>query len=95
MGAAVAAQGLIVLDRTTQVLLVPRSAVIDDGGKKFVFKLSAGRALRQRVTLGAVDGDFVIVQQGVSEADVVVVDNLRSMKPGSRVRAAADSSSLN
>lgn len=93
---AVAAQGLIVLDQTTEALLVPRSAVIDSGGKKFLFKLSAGRALRRSVTLGAIEGDFVIVQQGVGETDVVIVDNLRSIKPGSRVRApAANSSRVN
>jgi RND family efflux transporter MFP subunit len=89
VSAAVAAQGLIVLDQTTEALLVPRSAVIDRGGKQFLFKLSAGRALRQPVTLGATEGDFVIVQQGVSETDMVIVDNLRSIKPGSRVRAPA------
>ena len=87
--AAVAAQGLIVLDQTAPVLLVPRAAVIDGGSKPFIFKLSAGRARRQPVTLGATEGDFVIVQQGLSETDVVLVENLASIKPGSRVRALA------
>jgi membrane fusion protein (multidrug efflux system) len=89
VSAAVAAQGLILLAQTTEALLVPRAAVIDRGGKQFLFKLSAGRALRQPVTLGATEGDFVIVQQGVSETDVVIVDNLRLIKAGSRVRALA------
>ncbi len=89
VSAAVAAQGLIILDQTTQALLVPSSAVIDSGGKTFLFKLSAGRALRQPVTLGAREGNFVIVQQGVNETDVVLVDNLKSIKQESRVRVLA------
>jgi membrane fusion protein (multidrug efflux system) len=89
VSAAVAAQGLILLDQTTEALLVPRAAVIDSGGKQFLFKLNAGRALRQPVTLGATEGDWVIVQQGLSETDVVIIDNLRSIKPGGRVRALA------
>ncbi len=84
-----AAQGWIVLEQATHALLAPRAAVIDSGGKPMVFKLTAGRALRQPVTLGAVEGDWVIVEQGLSETDVVLVGNLRSIKPGDRVRAAA------
>ena len=84
-----AAQGLILLEQMTHALLVPRSAVIDSGGETFLFKLRAGRARRQPVTLGAAEGDWIIVQQGLSETDVVIVDNFRSIKPGSRVRALA------
>lgn len=84
--AAVAAQGLIVLDRTTEVLLVPRAALIDSGGKPYVYKLGAGRALRQAVMLGATEGEFVVIQQGIVETDVVLVDNLKAIKAGSRVR---------
>jgi hypothetical protein len=85
---AVVAQGWIVLDQTMQALLVPRAAVGNSSsGTKFLFKLSAGRALRQPVTLGATEGDWVIVQQGLSETDVVIIDNLNSIKPGVRVRA--------
>jgi len=89
VSAPVAAQGLIVLAQATHALLVPRSAVIDSGGKTFVFKLSAGRALRQPVTLGATEGDWVIVQQGLSESDVLLVGNLSSIKSGSRVQVPA------
>jgi HlyD family secretion protein len=89
VGAAVAAQGLILLEQATHALLVPRAAVIARRGQQFIFKLSAGRALRQPVTLGATEADWVIVEQGLSETDVVIIDNLRSIKAGSRVRALA------
>ena len=89
-----AAQALITLDRAKEVLQVPQAAIVETAGKKFVFKLADGRAVRQEVTLGAAQGKDVVIEQGVRATDVVIVDNLRALKPASRVRISADTPGL-
>jgi membrane fusion protein (multidrug efflux system) len=82
-----AAQAIITLARASETLRVPQSAIIESAGKHFLYKLAGGRALRQEVKLGAREGDEVVVEQGVSASELVIVDNLHSLKPASRVRA--------
>jgi membrane fusion protein (multidrug efflux system) len=84
-----AAQASITLARASETLRVPQSAIIESAGKHFLYKLAGGRALRQEVKLGAREGNEVVVEQGVSASELVIVDNLHSLKPASRVRAAA------
>ena len=83
-----AAHAVITLARATATLRVPQSAIIESAGKHFLYKFDAGRALRQEVRLGATQGNEIVVEQGVSSSDLVIVDNLDSLKPASRVRAA-------
>jgi len=82
-----AADAIITLDRAGETLRVPQSAIIESKGKHFLYKLAEGRALRLEVRLGAKEGKDVVVEQGVSASDLVIVDNLHSLKPASRVRA--------
>jgi len=82
-----AAEAVIELDRANETLRVPQSAIIESAGKHFLYKLGEGHALRQEVRLGAREGEEVVVEQGVSASDLVIVDNLQSLKPGSRIRA--------
>jgi len=82
-----AADGVITLERTGEILRIPQSAIIASAGRYFLYKLTEGRALRQEVRLGATEGKEVVVEQGVSSSDLVIVDNLQSLKPASRVRA--------
>jgi RND family efflux transporter MFP subunit len=82
-----AAEAVIKLDRANETLRVPQSAIIESAGKHFLYKLGEGHALRQEVRLGAREGKEVVVEQGVSANDLVIVDNLQSLKPASRVRA--------
>jgi RND family efflux transporter MFP subunit len=83
-----AAEAVITLDRAKETLRVPQSSIIKDAGKYFLYKLADGRALRQEVRLGATEGREVVVEQGVSAGDLVIVDNIQSLKPASRVRVA-------
>ncbi len=83
-----AADAVITLDRANEILRVPESAIVESAGKHFLYKLAEGRALRQEVRLGAREGKEVVVEQGVSASDLVIVDNIHSLKPASRVRTA-------
>jgi membrane fusion protein, heavy metal efflux system len=59
----------------TQRLAVPRSAVIDDGGRSVVFVQTGGeRFARRPVELGTVDGAWVQVSRGVAPGERVVSD---------------------
>ena len=82
-----AADGVITLERTRETLRVPQSAIIANAGGHFLYKVAEGRALRQEVRVGATQGEEVVIEHGVSASDLVIVDNLQSLKPASRVRA--------
>jgi RND family efflux transporter MFP subunit len=92
--AASAADALVRLDRSEEVLLVPRVAISESGGSNYLFKLSDGRAVRQEVELGAVEDDDVVIQRGISRTDAVILDDLRRLKPGMKVRASSALSAL-
>jgi len=82
-----AADAIISLDRSA-ALWVPQKAIVASEGKHYLYKFEQGRALRQEVRLGAKVGNEVVVELGLRSSDLVIVENLRSLKPGSRVRAA-------
>lgn len=90
-----AADALIMLERDETILRVPRAAVVESGGKNYLFKLEGGRAIRQEIKLGASTGDEIAIDQGVEAADLVIVDKVRELKPGSRVRAPVASGAAN
>ncbi|MBM2805300.1 MAG: macA 5 [Deltaproteobacteria bacterium] len=83
------ADALITLEREETILLVPRAALVENGGKHYLFKLEGGRAVRQEVKLGAAKDDEIAIDQGVEESDLVILDKVPGLKQGSRVRAPA------
>jgi RND family efflux transporter MFP subunit len=83
---ATPADALVQLDQTEEVLLVPRVALSESGGKSYLFKFADSHAVQQEVKLGAVEGDDVVIEQGISPTDMVILDNLQSLKPGVKVR---------
>ena len=81
-----AARALITLNQVRQTLLVPRAAVVEEGGTHYIFKLAGNYTERQEVVLGAEEGGDVEVRRGVAENDLVIVGDLLLLKPGVRVR---------
>jgi RND family efflux transporter MFP subunit len=58
----------------TQVVAVPASAVIDDGGTPVVFVLREGESFERRVmTPGPRDGDWIAVKSGIKAGERVVM----------------------
>ena len=80
------ASALVTLDRVKEILLVPRTAIVEQAGRQFLYKLAGGHAQRQEVETGAWEGKDVTVLQGVRENDIVIVDRLDSVESGTRVR---------
>ena len=84
--AGMAATAQIRLDSRQETLWVPSTAVISTEGTAYVYLFSAGKALQREVTIGAeLNGDMEI-KNGLAEGELVILDNLDVLKPGSQVR---------
>jgi RND family efflux transporter MFP subunit len=84
-GAAV--EVTIITGKQEEVTWVPRSVVVFEKGRNYVYKVASGRALRQEVAVGPRQDDEVKVTWGMKNGDLLIADNLNMLKPGSRVRA--------
>lgn len=84
-----AASAIVALDPAKETLLVPRAAIMEQGGTHYLYLIASGHAKRQQIELGAAVGDDIEVRWGVAENDLVIVDNLHGLKAGARVRPAA------
>jgi multidrug efflux system membrane fusion protein len=72
-------------------LLVPQAAVGSSQIGKFVYVVGPDNKAEQRyVSLGQIDGDFVVVTKGVNAGDQVIVGSLQRLGPGTAVQARAD-----
>jgi multidrug efflux system membrane fusion protein len=72
-------------------LLVPQAAIGSSQIGKFVYVVGPDNKAEQRyVSLGASDGDLVVVTKGVNEGDQIIVGNLQRLAPGTLVQASAD-----
>jgi RND family efflux transporter MFP subunit len=67
-------------------ILIPQSAVRDDGGKKVVFLIRADKTERRAVTLGGNRGTDIEVIAGVAVGDAVVVNGPANLHDGQTVR---------
>ena len=67
-------------------VLVPRSAVREEGGSQVVFVYRDGRVERRAVRLGRVQGNDQEVVAGLSSGEQIVVKGLDGLREGLRVR---------
>ncbi|MEW6377776.1 MAG: efflux RND transporter periplasmic adaptor subunit [Thermodesulfobacteriota bacterium] len=76
----------VVLLEKPQALVIPRHAVIEEGGSKSVFIVKGDQAFKKSIATGYEQDQFVEVIEGVSEEDQVVVRGQESLKDRSTVR---------
>ena len=69
-------------------VVVPQAALIADQGGIYVFVVESGKAAVRRIKAGGEAGSNVVVQQGLSGGEQVIVEGLSSVRPGVTVRAA-------
>jgi RND family efflux transporter MFP subunit len=74
--------------RREEVLVVPREAVTERGGRKVVFVLKGQRVEQRDVVLGLGDDEIVEIRQGVETGDRVVVRGLETLTDEARVRVS-------
>ncbi|MBE0499046.1 MAG: efflux RND transporter periplasmic adaptor subunit [Campylobacterales bacterium] len=64
------------------VVMVPQKAVLQNPMGTIVFVIDKGKAAVRPVRLGDTAGDKFIVEEGLTEGDVVIVNNFFRVKPG-------------
>ena len=76
-------------------VVVPQAALITDQQGIYVFIVEDGKVAIRRVKTGGANGQGVIVADGLSGGEQVVVEGLQSLRPGMAVRASPAAPGLN
>jgi RND family efflux transporter MFP subunit len=69
-------------------MAVSPKAIIDDGGKKFLFVVKQNRVKLTQVTVGAPFGDMVEILGGAVSGDKVVLSPPKNLKDNARIKIA-------
>jgi membrane fusion protein, multidrug efflux system len=68
-------------------LVIPQAALIADQQGSYVFVVDDGKAAVRRIKVGEESGTGVVIESGLSAGDLVIVEGLQSLRPGTPVRA--------
>jgi membrane fusion protein (multidrug efflux system) len=68
-------------------VVVPQAALISDQEGVYVFVVEDGKAAVRRVKPGGESGAGIVIEQGLSGGEQVIVQGLQSLRPGLAVRA--------
>jgi membrane fusion protein (multidrug efflux system) len=79
-------------DQRANAMVIPRAALLEEGGDPAVFVVRDGKAMRVNVTLGYDDGPWVEVRQGLTLGDRVVVAGKAALRDGSPVKVIESAS---
>jgi len=75
-------------------LLVPKPALVERDGGKFLFVIVDGRAWRRQVTTGESRDGLIEITSGVVEGERIIVADSQTIEPGRRVRVPKDVKAL-
>jgi membrane fusion protein, multidrug efflux system len=71
-----------------QALMIPQAALQLDRSGSYVLVVGPDdKVVQRRVTLGAVEGSEVMIEQGLSAGERVIVEGIQKVHPGERVTA--------
>ena len=73
-------------DQRADALVVPRTALLEDGGAPAVYVVRDGKALRAELKLGYDDAGWVEVRDGLKQGDEVVIAGKAALREGSAVQ---------
>lgn len=72
-----------------EALVIPQRAILTDQTGSYVLVVGEGnKAAAKHITTGANQGADVVVQQGLNDGDVVIVDGVQKVRPGQEVNPA-------
>ncbi|QGP91731.1 Efflux pump periplasmic linker BepF [Neomoorella glycerini] len=74
-----------ILKQKKEAILVPRQAVMEDGGKAFVFAVIEGKVQRREIKKGITNNDYIEALDGVEKNTVVATTNLTELYDGRTV----------
>lgn len=73
---------------TEESIVIPQTALISDQEGIYVFVADEGKAAVRRIKTGGASGTGVIVDQGLTGGEQVIVEGIQSIRPGAAVRPA-------
>jgi membrane fusion protein (multidrug efflux system) len=76
-------------------IVIPQAALISDQQGTYVFIVEDGKAAIRRIKTGSESGEDVVVTEGLSGGELVIVEGTQTLRPGTPVQAKPISSSLN
>ena len=80
---------------TDERIVIPQAALISDQEGAYVFVADQGKAAVRRIRIGGGSGTGVIVEQGLSVGDQVIVEGIQSLRPDVAVSTSPLGSSPN
>jgi membrane fusion protein (multidrug efflux system) len=75
-------------------VVVPQAALLTDQQGVYVFVVKDGKVAVQRIKTGGASGEDIVVSEGLSGGELVIVQGLESLRPGMAVRAAPVAAAL-
>ena len=76
-------------ENPVEALVIPQRAILSDQTGSYVLVVGEGKkAAAKHITTGANQGADVVVQQGLNDGDVVIVDGVQKVRPGQEVNPA-------
>jgi len=82
-------RGNVTVSSGANALVIPYAALLDDGGRSYVFVIKQGVASKRSVSLGNSAGDHVQVLKGLAPGEQVVTEGGTALEDGMRVRMGA------
>ena len=76
-------------------VVVPQAALLTDQQGVYVFVVEDGKVAIRRIRTGGAAGEDVIVTEGLSGGEPVIVQGLEALRPGMAVRASPVPAALN
>jgi membrane fusion protein, multidrug efflux system len=76
-------------------IVVPQDALITDQQGVYVFVVDDGKVAIRRIKTGGASGADIVVTEGLSEGDQVIVEGLQTLRPGMAVQAKPAQPALN
>jgi membrane fusion protein, multidrug efflux system len=77
----------LIVDRTAQAMLVPEDAIVPEGERHFVYRVTDGHAALVEVLIGKRNDTRVEVRSGISENDLIVTAGQLKLRDGIAVHA--------
>jgi membrane fusion protein (multidrug efflux system) len=68
-------------------VVVPQAALIADQQGVYIFVVEGGNAAVRRLKLGGESGTDVVVEEGLSGGELIIVEGIQNVRPGTPVRA--------
>lgn len=79
----------LVTQRHEDSILIPKKALVEEAGEKYVFVISKGAATRKNVEIGFMDDQNAEILNGVNTGDSVVIAGQGSLRDGIKTEIVA------